>query len=46
MEGIPTNVVWKVVSIKTKKPALAGFICSGVDAVVIWFHSQDALAIT
>jgi len=41
MEGIPTNVVWNVVSIKTKKTALAGFICSGVDAVVILFHRQD-----
>jgi len=41
MEGIPTNVVWNVVPIKTKKTALAGFICSGVDAVVIWFHRQD-----
>jgi len=26
---------------KQKNPALTGFICSGVDAVVIWFHSKD-----
>ena len=31
---------------KTKNPALAGFICLGVDSILIWFHSQDALAIT
>ena len=31
---------------KTKNPAVARFICLGVDSVVIWFHSQDALAIT
>jgi len=31
---------------KTKNPALAGSVCSGVDSVVIWFHSQDAVAIT